>query len=152
QVVRKETTPGHYFELGKRCISDYFKRYHPFDHGRTLGLEERIELKLKDGDRQHTLQGFIDRLTWDPSTETYEIHDYKTGLSLRSQEEADQDRQLALYQLGVKQRWPDAKNFKLIWHYLAADKDITSTRNDADLATLEREVIDVIHGIEEEMK
>src|SRR5688572_25278644 len=47
-VVREGINPGHYFELGKRCISDYFKRFHPFDQTRTLGLEERIEMKLSD--------------------------------------------------------------------------------------------------------
>ena len=152
QVVREGITPGNYFELGKRCIADYYKRYHPFNQGRTLGLEERIELKLKDGDKAYTIQGYIDRLTWDPDSETYEIHDYKTGSAVPTQEEADEDRQLALYQLGIKQRWPDAKKVKLIWHYLASDKDIISSRTDKDLATLEREVIEAIHHIEEEAK
>src|SRR5258706_5754770 len=145
-------TPGHYFELGKQCIPDYYKRHHPFNHGRTLGLEERIEMKLKDGDKTYTIQGYIDRLTWDPESETYEIHDYKTGSTVPTQGEADEDRQLALYQLGILQRWPDAKRVKLIWHYLASGKDIVSTRSQTDLATLEREVIEAIHHIEDEIK
>jgi putative RecB family exonuclease len=152
RVVREGITPGHYFELGKRCITDYYKRYQPFNQGRTLGLEERIELKLKNGEKAYSLQGYIDRLTWDPQTETYEIHDYKTGNTMPTQEEADGDRQLALYHLGIKQRWPDAKRVKLIWHYLAMDKEIMSERTEADLATLEREVIDLIHQIEDETK
>lgn len=152
QVVRPGITPGHYFALGKQCLADYYKRYHPFNQGRTLGLEERIELKLKDGDKAYNVQGFIDRLTWVPETETYEIHDYKTGAAVPAQEEADQDRQLALYQLGLMQRWPDAKSVRLIWHYLATDKEIASARTPADLAALQREVIDVIHQIEEETK
>src|SRR5262249_38340161 len=86
------------------------------------------------------------------ATETYEIHDYKTGATVPSQEDADQDRQLALYQLGIMQRWPDAKNFKLVWHYLAADREIVSSRTQVDLSALEREVIEVIHRIEAETK
>ncbi len=152
QVVREGITPGHYFALGKQCITDYYKQYHPFNQGRTLGLEERIEMKLKDGDKSYSVQGYIDRLTWDPETETYEIHDYKTGSAVPTQEEADEDRQLALYQLGIMQRWPDAKNFKLIWHYLATGKTIVSSRKPSDLASLEKEVIEVIHHIEEETK
>ncbi len=152
KVVREGITPGHYFGLGKQCIVDYYKRYHPFNQGRTLGLEERIELKLKDGDKAYSIQGYIDRLTWDPETETYEIHDYKTGSAVPTQEEADEDRQLALYQLGIKQRWPDAKRIKLIWHYLATDKEIVSIRNETGLTALEREVVDLIHRIEEETK
>jgi putative RecB family exonuclease len=152
RVVREGITPGHYFALGKQCITDYYKRYHPFNQGRTLGLEERIEMKLKEGDKSYSVQGYIDRLTWDPATETYEIHDYKTGSTVPTQEEADQDRQLALYQLGIMQRWPDAKNIKLIWHYLATDQTLVSSRRPADLASLEKEVIEVIHRIEEETK
>jgi putative RecB family exonuclease len=151
-VVRQGITPGHYFELGKRCLVDYYKRYQPFNHGKTLGLEERIEMKLKEGDRSYSIQGYIDRLTWDPESETYEIHDYKTGANLPTQEDADEDRQLALYQLGIKQRWPDAKNIKLVWHYLAMDKEIVSFRTEGDLNTLEREVIEAIRQIEEEAK
>jgi len=151
-VVRQGVTPGNYFALGKQCIVDYYKRFHPFNQGKTLGLEERIEMKLTDGDKTYSVQGYIDRLTWDPATETYEIHDYKTGSTVPTQEEADQDRQLALYQMGIMQRWPDAKNFKLIWHYLASDKDIVSTRTHADLKSLEAEVIEVIHRIEQEAK
>src|SRR5205823_5743882 len=80
----------------------------------------------------------------------YEIHDYKTSDSLPTQEDADQDRQLALYHLGVIQRWPDAKKVKLIWHYLAADKEIVSQRSVTDLQTMEHDVIDVIRRIEQE--
>jgi putative RecB family exonuclease len=149
-VVRPGFTPAHYFAKGQQCIKDYYGRYHPFDQGKTLGLEERIEMKLPDGDKAYSVQGYIDRLTWVPEEETYEIHDYKTGDSLPTQEEADQDRQLALYQLGIMQRWPDARNIKLVWHYLAADKEIVSQRTASDLKTLEREVVEVIHQIEQE--
>jgi putative RecB family exonuclease len=150
QVVRPDFSPGHYFALGKQCIADYYRRFYPFNQGRTLGLEERIEMKLKDGDKIYTVQGYIDRLTWVQETESYEIHDYKTGSMVPTQEEADEDRQLALYHLGILQRWPDAKNVKLIWHYLAANKDIESSRSTTDLAALEREVIELIRKIEAE--
>jgi putative RecB family exonuclease len=151
QVVRPELNPGHYFELGRRCIADYYRRHAPFTQGRTLGLEERIEITLSDGERTYAIQGYIDRLSWDPDTETYEIHDYKTGSNVPTQSNADQDRQLALYQIGLLQRWPDAKRVKLVWHYLAADKEITSLRTTEDLASLEAEIISVIHRVEAEL-
>src|SRR5437763_1310163 len=107
-------------------------------------------MKLQNGDKAYSVQGYIDRLTWDPAQETYEIHDYKTGDSIPTQQDADEDRQLALYQLGVMQRWPDARNFKLVWHYLTADKELVSTRTSTHLESLEREVVEVIHQIEQE--
>jgi len=152
RIVQPGFSPGHYFALGKQCIADYYRHYYPFNQTKTLGLEERIEMKLQDADRTYSIQGFIDRLSWDPATETYEIHDYKTGNSVPTQEEADQDRQLALYQLGVLQRWPGAGKIKLVWHYLVADKEIVSTRTTPDLKELEKQVIDVIHRVENELK
>jgi putative RecB family exonuclease len=149
-IVRQGFTPAHYFGKGQQCLRDYYKRYTPFNHGKTLGLEERIEMKLKDGNNTHTIQGYIDRLTWVPEEETYEIHDYKTSDNVPTQEDADGDRQLALYQLGITQRWPDTKKVKLIWHYLPADREIISTRTAADLAVLEQSVVEVIHQIEKE--
>src|SRR5256885_13103598 len=38
---------GNYFALGKQCITDYYKRFQPFNQGRTLGLEERVEIDRK---------------------------------------------------------------------------------------------------------
>ncbi|OGR89690.1 MAG: hypothetical protein A2992_02515 [Elusimicrobia bacterium RIFCSPLOWO2_01_FULL_59_12] len=149
-VVRPGFTPAHYFAKGQQCLRDYYKRCHPFDQGKTLGLEERIEMKLRDGDKTYSVQGYIDRLSWLPQEETYEIHDYKTSDTIPTQQDADEDRQLALYQLGITQRWPDAKKIRLVWHYLSADKDIVSTRTSADLESLQHEVVDVIHQIERE--
>src|SRR5258705_13982056 len=107
-------------------------------------------MKLQDGDKSYSVQGYIDRLTWMPQDETYEIHDYKTGDTVPTQQDADEDRQLALYQLGIMQRWPDAKKIKLVWHYLAADKEIVSSRTTSDIQSLEHEVIDIIKQIERE--
>jgi len=44
KVTREGFTPAHYFANGQRCITDYYKRYTPFNQGKTLGLEERIEI------------------------------------------------------------------------------------------------------------
>jgi putative RecB family exonuclease len=149
-IVREGYTPAHYFGKGQECLKGYYKRYHPFNQGKTIGLEERIEMKLQNGDKAYSVQGYIDRLTWIPEEETYEIHDYKTGDSIPTQQNADEDRQLALYQFGIMQRWPDAKKVRLVWHYLSADKTIVSTRTAADLKSLEEEVISVIKQIERE--
>ena len=114
-------------------------RYHPFDQGRTLGLEDRIEMKVKDGSTAYILQGYIDRLTGcrahlrDPRLQDRQL--------VPSQEDADQDRQLALYQLGVSSAGR-TRIFKLVWHYLAADREIVSTRTAGDLQSArERQVL-----------
>jgi len=48
QIIRKEYSAEEYRRLGERCISDYYKRYSPFDQGRTLGLEESIYFPLEE--------------------------------------------------------------------------------------------------------
>jgi len=144
RVVRKEYTPNDYREKGVRCIEDYYRRYYPFDQGRTIGIEERIRVKL-DPDR--FLTGFIDRLdvTGDG---VYEIHDYKTSNSLPTQQQADHDRQLALYQMDIQHRWDDVKEVILVWHYLVFDREIRSIRSPFEQEKLLAAVNKIIDRIE----
>jgi putative RecB family exonuclease len=132
--------------LGEKCIRDYYRRYYPFDQGRTLGLEQQIFITL-DQRGDYKLVGYVDRLT-QASDGTIEIHDYKTGQSLPTQEILDQDRQLALYQIGIHQRWPDIKSVKLVWHYLAFDREMSSQRTFASLQETKSQTIQLIDEIE----
>lgn len=145
--VRKEFTPGHFFQLGVRCLKDYYETYAPFNQGVTLGLEERIEIQIRNGGQAYRLQGYIDRLTGFPNG-VYEIHDYKTSATLPSQTEIDQDPQLALYQLGLTQRWTDVREVRLVWHYLAFNKELTSSRTTTDLEGLQQQIIQQIQRVE----
>lgn len=145
-ITKKDRTAQDYRNIGRKCIEDYYKRYHPFTQSRVLGLEREIMLDLK-GDGKYKIRGFIDRLA-QATDNTYEIHDYKTGGYLPEQKHFDEDRQLALYQIGVETAWPDAKNVKLIWHYVVFDKEMTSTRTKEQLDQLKRDTICVIDRIE----
>ena len=51
-------------------------------------------------ERKIWLQGYIDRISVTRNG-LWQIHDYKTGRWVPTQEELDTDRQLALYQIGV---------------------------------------------------
>ncbi len=47
--------------MGKKYLTDYYQRYHPFNQGKTVALEELIRITgLGWNDK---LQGYIDRLT-----------------------------------------------------------------------------------------
>ena len=67
---------------------------------------------------------------------------------MKDQEEADADRQLALYSIWVKDKFKDAKSVKLVWHMLAFNKDAVSERSDEQLEKLQGEVIEKIKEIE----
>ena len=122
QIIRKEYSAEDYRRLGEKCISDYYKRYYPFDQGKTLGLEEYISFPL-DEEKDYWIRGYIDRLTlFDHSI--LEIHDYKTSSRLPTQKDVDSDRQLAFYQMGVEGKWKEIQEVRLVWHYLSFDTEI----------------------------
>lgn len=146
-VVKKEYTPEHYRNLGVKCIEDYYHRYHPFNQGKTLGLEQKIFVDL-DGYR---IQGVIDRVVGRDDG-VYEIHDYKTSGYLPNQITLDKDRQLALYQLGLENKWKDVEEVELVWHFLAFDKEMRSSRSKQQLDQLKEEIIRLINEIEKAEK
>jgi len=144
-VTRKEFTVDHYRNTGREAVSSYYKRYSPFNQSKTLSTEFQINFKIND----ITITGKIDRLSHNGDG-FYEIHDYKTSRSLPTQNELDHDWQLGLYQIGVQEKFRDAKEINLIWHYLIFDKEFSSTRSDAQLKDLEKKVLSLIKAIEKE--
>jgi len=147
-IVKEEYGPDNYIRMAEKFITDYYNRYHPFDQGRTIALEDRILISL-DSEDTYKLQGYIDRLV-ESSDGFYEIHDYKTNSRLPLPKYIESDRQLALYMIGVKKNYPDVKGVKLIWHFLAFDKEIDSTRSNEELEELKKETIELIDRIESE--
>lgn len=145
-VKKKDRKIDDYLAMGRKCIEDYYKRYYPFNQSRTLGLEQRVSIDI-NGDGKYLVRGFIDRLS-QAEDGVYEIRDYKTSGHLPEQKDADQDRQLALYQIGVQSMWNDVKEVRLIWHYVVFDKEITSQRTQEQLESLKKDVIQLIDTIE----
>jgi putative RecB family exonuclease len=133
-----------YRKMGEKFISDYFERMKPFEQMTILGLETMDRMTLPDGNQWHVR---IDKLGCD-SEGNYFVCDYKTNARMKDQEEADEDRQLALYSLWVKDKFKDAKSVKLIWHMLAFNKDAVSERTDEQLKKLQDDVCAKIKEIE----
>jgi len=150
KITKEGRTPDDYRLLGRRFIEDYYRRHHPFEEGRVLGLEEYIRFPL-DAAGRYNCKGIIDRLMLAPDG-AFEIHDYKTGSSLPDQAEVDSDRQLALYQVGVQTLWPQAKDVRLVWHYAAFDMEMRSSRTPEALEKLKADLGALIDRIEAERK
>jgi putative RecB family exonuclease len=145
-IVRQELTQENYRALGDKLIQTYYERYSPFDSDTTIGTEVSVSFALDDGNR-YKMRGYIDRLSR-TKDDIYDIHDYKTGAYLPSQQEADRDRQLGLYQIGVQKRWPAVKNVRLVWHYLASATELVSRRAPEAISSLVQDTKRLIDEIE----
>jgi len=143
-MIVKEYTAENYQDMGKKFIADYYDHYTPFDSITTLGLETADLMPLANGNQYHVR---IDRLAYDKEGNYY-VCDYKTNSSLKPQEELDEDKQLAMYSLWVKQKYPDAKAVKLVWYFLAFDKEMISERNEVQLLQLKKQTEEIIADIE----
>lgn len=148
QIVRKGRTAEEYHRVARECIERYYEEYVPFDQEKTLSLERRVVMRM-DRDGRVVLQGYIDRLA-EARDGAIEIHDYKTSESLPRQEVIHEDRQLALYQIGVQQERPERKRVRLVWHYLRHGKRLVSERSPEALENLKRWTIAKVKQIEAE--
>jgi putative RecB family exonuclease len=147
RIGHPERVAADYQALGARQLADFYARYHPFDQERTVAVERRILFPL-DETRKLWMQGYIDRLSVTREG-TWQIRDYKTGQWLATQQDADTDRQLALYQIGVQRHFPrHAWNVELIWHYTAHDLELRSRREPEALRELETRTLDLVGRIQ----
>ncbi len=145
-IVKTEYTADHYRQVGERCVASYYRRYEPFDQAPTVGLEEKVQFAL-DAAGRYQLQGYVDRLARS-GPGVYEVHDYKTSSSLPSNGDLRRDRQLTLYQMAVQRRFQDAREVRLVWHYLAFDQELTSSRTPGEIETHRRDTIRLIDRVE----
>ena len=145
-IVSEELTAEDYKRAGRAALAAYYRRHAPFTGSATLRLEARVALNL-DAAGTHRMQGYVDRIARRDDG-TYEIHDYKTSSHLPTQAEADADRQLALYQIGLEAMWMDVEAVDLIWHYLRFDTDLVSHRTREQLREVRQACIAAIDDIE----
>lgn len=143
-VVKEGLTAENYRKMGAKFIEDYYNKYKPFDQLTILGLETQDRMTLPDGNQWHIR---IDKFACDAKGNYY-VCDYKTNASMKDQEEADSDRQLAMYSIWVKDKFKDAKSVKLVWHMLAFNKEVISERTEEQAKQLQESVMQLIKKIE----
>ena len=146
RIVKQQFRAEDYHQVGRDSLNAYYARYAPFNQANTLRLEGLVSIDLLN-DGKYRLRGVIDRL--DQRRDSgYEIHDYKTSQSMPTQVQADEDRQLALYQIAVQQMWNDAADIELIWHYVRFDKELRSRRTLEQIEAVKHQCVSLIDDIE----
>ena len=143
-VVKREISIEQTRQIGVGCLARYYRNYYPFD---TPVIHNELDIKFSiDFGGTYNLRGIIDRVDQYENGK-YEIHDYKTSGRAMSQNEANKDRQLALYQIGLTKIFPDVQHVKLVWHFLRQGIRREVVKNAVDLVKLTDKVKALIYTI-----
>ena len=145
RIIKKEFTEKDYFNKGVGFLVNYYTKHSPFEE-KTLAIEHKIVLQL---DEDTKIIGFIDRLVDNIESNEIEIHDYKTSNSMPTQKQMNDNRQLALYSLAIRETLGKDRNICLIWHFLAHDLKVCIRKTEQELENLRQEIKDLIKKIEE---
>jgi len=142
-ILDKEYTPENYRKVGRDAIIKYFNRYKPFTQAKWTTCEKKLTFELDS----YRIQTYLDRL--DKIKEgIYEIHDYKTSKERPTSKQLALLWQSPLYEMAVRANYPDAKEVKLIWHYLRHDEEVIPKKALTDLTELRKSVVSLIKEIE----
>jgi len=144
KVVKEGKTAEDYKQKGVLLVALYYDKHFPFNRFETIALETEEFLNLDDDNLYHVK---IDRLCKDNDGNYYVI-DYKTSNWVKSQEDLDKDRQLAMYAIWVKSHFENVGKIKLIWNFLNFGEEKVSFRSDEELLRLKLEVERKIWQIE----
>ena len=141
-----------YFEEGLRMLKEFYNE----NKDRQLliiDLESRFEAVIDETPDEpggkHILSGIIDRIDKLPDG-TFEIIDYKTGKKMPNQDSVDNNAQLSVYAIGLKEKWPKIKveDLRLTLYYLKAGERLETRRTEDDLEAAKKRIIDLVHQIE----
>ncbi len=148
KITRQGYSEKNYADYGAKCVRQYYERHKPFNESETLDVERWVSFSLSPSGK-YRMRGKIDRVARRRDGD-WEIIDYKTGGHVYTQAEADRDRQLALYQIGLETLWPEVKRVELVWHFVGRNMTVRSSRARERLDELRDATIQLINRIEAE--
>ena len=127
------------FESGKIILADYYAK-NADSKNKPIALEKSFNIRIGG----IKFFGRIDRI--DPLPDGgVEIVDYKTG-NIKSQKEVDQDMQVALYAIAVKESL--GMNPELMsLYFVEGGEKVSTTRDETQMAETKRELTEVVEKI-----
>jgi len=142
------------FAQAIKIMKDYYAKNYPSQFT-VLALETMFEVPLQIGAEKHLITGKIDRVDKNEDG-LLEVIDYKTTKKMPSQEAVDKDLQLAVYHLGVANRWPtlvkEDRPLKTSLYFLKHGEKLSSTRTLDNLNATKESIIKDVEIIDRAFK
>ncbi len=139
-------------QQGVRILEDYYQKNNPKNF-KIVNLETFFSVPIgqilsENSLREEiTLSGKIDRID-QIENGGLEIIDYKTAKNLPSQEIVNNDLQLAVYQMGVQNRWPSLnKPIKLSLYFLKHGIKLSTARTPEQIEEVKNRILDLVKKI-----
>lgn len=138
------------FQEGLGLLSRYAETNDPAKV-QTVALEMPFQVTLERGSGREPLvvTGIIDRIDKLPDGR-FEVIDYKTGRTLPSQDAVDQNLQLSVYWMAIRDRWPnrDMAGTLVSLYFVKHNEKIRSRRTVEDIDRTKREIFSIVDSIE----
>lgn len=144
-VITTNSNPSEIKEWGLHCLRQYHQQYFPFNE-ETIGIEQTIQFEL--GENGPKLRGVIDRVVMKES-QHIQIIDYKTYQQIPPAPFFDENEQLALYQLWIKQKYPDIRRIELVWDFVGLNKRVQKELNETQLGHVKQKTVQTIEKIDQ---
>ena len=145
-IADSKNNSDYYYSIGKKCLSNYYNRYGPTFNEMVSSTE--LELEFLIG--KYKFRGVIDRLD-NPEPGKWVIHDYKTSKRLKSERQAINDIQLALYQIAIEENFNNVNEILLTWYFLRYNCEISVCHSSDQLEKIKNKLIKKVDKILESM-
>lgn len=148
-VYQDEQEESIAFAQGVKILKNYYANNYPAQFN-VVDLESRFEVPIADKGESHIITGIIDRID-KLENGIFEVIDYKTARKMPSQKIVDNNLQLAVYHLGIANRWPSiieqSRPVKLSLYYLQHGEKLSTIRSPEHLNEITEKILATIDQI-----
>ncbi|MBI5210680.1 MAG: PD-(D/E)XK nuclease family protein [Elusimicrobia bacterium] len=136
EIHDKRLAADDFKKVGKDCLWTYYEAHAPFADGKSHEVEKKLSMTLAvdvDGEQEeYHIDGIMDRLSFPRGRpDAVEVHDYKTGAHLPTQDQVDEMFQFQVYDLLVRRQFPRTRSVKVFLHYLRFGRALEPGRDPA---------------------
>lgn len=149
-IVQTGWQTDDYYQLGRRCLAGFYRRYTPFDEP-VDGTERTLTFGLDDrGD--YVMTAILDRLD-QHGPGWWSIHDYKSGRKMLTPTQAEKDLQMKIYYLALVKTLDHTERVDVVWHFLRHGREVALENvgwNPSRIATMLMKRIDKVREREQQ--